>query len=83
MTPDKNLGQLLRLGKAWPVVEARLEALMCVSKVEETPDLWPKMGPRNNLNLEFNTKGKFFNYLKYSKSVIFILKHKTTAWPFF
>jgi hypothetical protein len=46
MTPEETLGQLLGLGKAWRVVEARLEALMFVLKEEETPDLWPEESAR-------------------------------------
>jgi hypothetical protein len=37
---------LLGLGKAWRVVEARLEASAFVLKVEETPDLWPEESAR-------------------------------------
>jgi transposase len=48
MTPEETFRQLLRLGKAWRVVEARLEA--CSStflvKLEETPDLWPEESTR-------------------------------------
>ena len=46
MTPEETFGQLLGLGKAWRVVEARLEASMFVLKVEETPDLWPEESAR-------------------------------------
>jgi hypothetical protein len=34
MTPEETFGQLLGLGKAWRVVEARLEASTFASKVE-------------------------------------------------
>ena len=37
---------MLGLGKAWRVVEARLEASAFVLKVEETPDLWPEESAR-------------------------------------
>jgi transposase len=42
MTPEETFGQFLGLGKAWRVVEARLEASSSsfLLKVEETPDLW-------------------------------------------
>ena len=48
MIPEKTFGQLLGLGKAWRVVEARLEAssLTFLVKVEETPDLWPEESAR-------------------------------------
>ena len=46
MTPEETFGQLLGLGKAWRVVEARLEASMFVLKVEETPELWPEESAR-------------------------------------
>ena len=48
MTPEETFGQLLGLGKAWRVVEARLDAkaLAFVLKVEETPDLWPEESAR-------------------------------------
>ena len=41
MTPEETFGQLLRLGKAWRVVEARLEASSStfVLKVEEWAEL--------------------------------------------
>jgi hypothetical protein len=44
MTPEETFGQLLGLGKAWRVVEARLEASSStfVLKVEETAALWPE-----------------------------------------
>jgi hypothetical protein len=39
MTPEGTFGQLLGLGKAWRVLEARLEASSStfMLKVEETP----------------------------------------------
>jgi transposase len=42
MTPEETFGQFLGLGKAWRVVEARLEASSStfLLKVEETPNLW-------------------------------------------
>ena len=48
MTPEETFGQLLGLGKAWRVVEARLDAKASafVLKVEETPDLWPEESSR-------------------------------------
>jgi hypothetical protein len=48
MTPEETFGQLLGLGKAWRVVEARLDANASafVLKVEETPDLWPEESAR-------------------------------------
>ena len=48
MTPEETFGQLLGLGKAWRVVEARLDAKASafVLKVEETPDLWPEESAR-------------------------------------
>ena len=44
MTPGETFGKLLGLGKAWPVLEARLEAssLTFRLKVEQTPDWWPE-----------------------------------------
>ena len=44
MTPEETFGQLLGLGKAWRLVEARLEAssLTFMLKVEETAALWPE-----------------------------------------
>jgi hypothetical protein len=43
MTPEETFGQLLGLGKAWRVVEARLDASLTrfVLKVEEPAALWP------------------------------------------
>ena len=43
-----TFGQLLGLGKAWRVVEARLEASSStfVLKVEETAALWPEESTR-------------------------------------
>jgi len=48
MTPEETFGQLLGLGKAWRVVEARLEASSStfLLKVEETPHLWPEESTR-------------------------------------
>ena len=46
MTPEETFGQLLGMGKAWRVVEARLEASMFFLKVEETPELWPEESTR-------------------------------------
>jgi hypothetical protein len=48
MTPEETFGQLLGLGTAWRVVEARLEAKASafVLKVEEMPDLWPEESGR-------------------------------------
>ena len=48
MPPEETFGQLLGLGKAWRVVEARLEASSStfMSKVEETPALWPEESTR-------------------------------------
>jgi hypothetical protein len=44
MTPEETFGQLLGLGKARPVVEARLEAISPAlkRKMEETSALWPE-----------------------------------------
>jgi len=41
MTPEETFGQLLGLGKAWRVLEARLEASSSafLLKVEKTPEL--------------------------------------------
>jgi hypothetical protein len=48
MTPEKNFRQLLDLGRAWRVVEARPEANSStfMLKVEETVGLWPKESAR-------------------------------------
>jgi hypothetical protein len=48
MTPEETFGQLLGLGKAWRVVEARLEASSStfLLKVEEAPHLWPEESTR-------------------------------------
>ena len=48
MTPEETFGQLLGLGEAWRVVEARLEASSStfVLKVEETAALWPEASAR-------------------------------------
>ena len=48
MIPEETLGQSLGLGKAWRVVEARLEASSStfVLKVEETAELWPEESAR-------------------------------------
>jgi hypothetical protein len=48
MTPEETFGQLLGLGKAWRVVEARFDANAStfVLKVEETPNLWPEESAR-------------------------------------
>jgi hypothetical protein len=47
MTPDETFGQLLRLGIAWHVVEARLEVSSStfVLKVHETAPVWPDESP--------------------------------------
>jgi hypothetical protein len=44
MTPEETLGQLLGLGSAWLVAEARLDASSStfVFKVDETAALWPE-----------------------------------------
>jgi hypothetical protein len=44
MTPEETFGQLLGIGKAWRVVDARLEASSStfVLKVEETATLLPE-----------------------------------------
>jgi hypothetical protein len=48
MTPEETFGQVLGLGRAWRVVEARLEASSStfLLKVEETPHLWPEESTR-------------------------------------
>jgi hypothetical protein len=48
MTPEETFGHLLGPGKAWRVVEARLEASSStfVLKVEETAALWPEESTR-------------------------------------
>ena len=48
MTLEETFGQLLGLGKAWRVVEARLEASSStfMLKVEETAALWPEDSTR-------------------------------------
>jgi transposase len=48
MTPEETFGQLLGLGKACRVVEARLEASSStfMLKVEETAALWPEESTR-------------------------------------
>jgi transposase len=48
MRPKETIRQLLGLGKAWRVVEARLEvgSPIFLLKVEETPDLWPEESAR-------------------------------------
>jgi hypothetical protein len=48
MTPEETFGQLLELGKAWCVVEARLEASSStfMLKVEETEALWSEESAR-------------------------------------
>jgi hypothetical protein len=48
MTPEETFGKLLGLGKAWRVLEARLEASSStfVLKVEETASLWPEDSDR-------------------------------------
>jgi hypothetical protein len=48
MTQEETFGQLLGLGKARLVVEARLEASSCSFpvQVEETLDLWPEVTAR-------------------------------------
>jgi hypothetical protein len=44
MTPEETFGELLRLGKAWRVVEAQLEVSSStfLLKVQETVALWPE-----------------------------------------
>ena len=48
MTPEETFGQLMGLGKARRVLEARLEASSStfLLKVEETPHLWPEESTR-------------------------------------
>jgi hypothetical protein len=48
MTPEDKFGQLLGLGKAWRVGEARLEASSStfMLKVEETAASWPEESTR-------------------------------------
>ncbi len=48
MTPEETFGQLLGLGNAWRVVEARLETSSStfVLRVEETAALWPEESDR-------------------------------------
>jgi hypothetical protein len=48
MTPEQTFEQLLGLGKAWRVVEARLEASSStfVLSVEETGEMWPEESAR-------------------------------------
>jgi len=48
MTPEQTFGQLLGLGKAWRVAEARFEASSStfVLRVEETAELWPEESAR-------------------------------------
>ena len=48
MTPEETFGQLLGLGKAWRIVEARLEASSSIFmlKVEETAALCPEESTR-------------------------------------
>jgi hypothetical protein len=44
MKPIRTFGQLFGLGKAWRVIEARLNAnaSALVLNVEQTPNLWPE-----------------------------------------
>jgi hypothetical protein len=51
--PEERLGQLLGLGEAWRVVEARLEASSStfLMKVEETPDLWLEESSRAEISV--------------------------------
>ena len=53
MTPEETFGQLLGLGKAWRVVEARLEASSStfVLSVKETVELWPEESARAGTKL--------------------------------
>lgn len=48
MTPEDTYGQLLRFGKVWRIVKARMKASTStfVLKVEETAELWPEESPR-------------------------------------
>ncbi|MSU32353.1 MAG: hypothetical protein EXS25_06800 [Pedosphaera sp.] len=48
MPPEQTFGQLLGLGKAWRVVEARFEpeSSTFLLKVEETLALWPEESVR-------------------------------------
>ncbi|MSU32506.1 MAG: hypothetical protein EXS25_07590 [Pedosphaera sp.] len=49
MTPEQTFGQLLGLGKAWRLVEARFEpecSTFFLLKVEETLELWPEESVR-------------------------------------
>jgi transposase len=48
MTPEETFRQLLGLGKAWRLVEARLEASSStfILKVKETAALWPEESTR-------------------------------------
>jgi hypothetical protein len=48
MAPEETFGQLLGLGKAWRVMEARLKASSSafVLRVEETAELWPEESGR-------------------------------------
>ncbi len=48
MKPEKTVGQLLELGKAWRVVEARIKAspLTIMLTVEEKAALWPEKSAR-------------------------------------
>ena len=48
MTPEETFVQLLGLGEAWRVDEARhgANAAAFMLKVEETPDLWPEESAR-------------------------------------
>jgi hypothetical protein len=48
MTPEETFELFLRLGKAWRLVDARLQAgsSTFVVKVEETPDFWPEDSAR-------------------------------------
>jgi len=53
MTPEETFGQLLGLGKAWRVVEARLEASSStfVLSVKETAELWPEESARAGIKV--------------------------------
>ena len=48
MIPEETLGWLLELGKACRVLEAQIESepSTWVSKVQETPELWPEQSAR-------------------------------------
>ena len=48
MTPEQTFGQLLGIGKSCRVFEARLgpEFSVIVTKVQDTPGLWPEKSAR-------------------------------------